>query len=1066
MASDKRVNTPSDLEARRQAIVASRDPNRTCITICGGTGCRVYGSKKVIDALQAEIVRNGIEADVRMTGCHGFCEQGPVVVIQPQSIFYRSVGLEDVPDIVQRTVARDEVIERLLYTDPITGEKIVHEHQVPFYARQTRHLLNLNGLVDPTSIEDYIAIGGYGALATALDEMSPEEVIEEVSKAGLRGRGGAGFPTGLKWRFCRAAPGDVKYVICNADEGDPGAYMDRSIVEGNPHRVLEGMVIGAYAIGAARGFIYIRAEYPLAIKHLEIALAQMREYGLLGDNILGSGFGFDIEIRIGAGAFVCGEETALMASIEGRIGEPRPRPPFPAQSGLWGQPTNINNVKSWANVPLIIEKGADWYASIGTEDSKGTKIFSMVGKINNTGLVEVPMGISLRELIYEIGGGIPGGKVFKAAQIGGPSGGCIPAQHLDVPIDYQSLTDLGAIMGSGGLVICDEDTCMVDLARYFMSFTQEESCGKCVPCRVGTKAMLSTLERICAGQGRPGDVEYLEEVAHEVKASSLCGLGQTAPNPVLTTIRYFRDEYKAHIREHRCPAGVCTALVRARCANACPAEVDVPGYVSLVAQGHYAEALEVHRQRNPFALVCGRVCPALCEAKCRRAELDQPVAIRQIKRFMADHELERPWTPPLLEEPKTERVAVVGAGPAGLTAALRLAQKGYLVTVFEALPVAGGMMAVGIPEYRMPRDILNVEIENIERAGVEIRLNTALGEDFTLDDLLDRDGYKAVILAIGAHKSRKLRVEGEGMEGVYHGTQFLRDIALGDPPDLRGKRVAVVGGGDVAIDAVRSAWRLSAAEVHLVYRRSRVDMPAHDDEVEGAEKEGIQFHFLTTPSRVLGNGKVTGVELLRQELGAFDASGRRQPIPIAGSDFTLNVDVLIPAIGQEPDLAWLNVDSGIKTKRGATLIVSDGLATTRASIFAAGDIVLGPSTVIQAVAQGNRVADAVDHYLRTGRSEFVAVRPGYQIVEQQFDPEQYAEAARPQKRELPIEERRGNFDEVELLLDEETIQEECKRCLRCDLEWLETMELEPVPVPERVLVVERPVLSEGKGRGA
>jgi NADH-quinone oxidoreductase subunit F len=1054
-ASGKRVNNPSDLEARRSAIVASRDPDRTCVTVCGGTGCRVNGSEKVIDALRAEISRNGIEADVRMTGCHGFCEQGPVVVIQPQGIFYKSVKLEDVPHIVHETLEKGKVIEHLLYADPVTGEKIVYENEVPFYARQTRHLLNLNGLIDPTSIEDYIAIRGYGALAKALSKMSPEEVIEEVSRAGLGGRGGAGFPTGLKWKFCRDAPGDVKYIVCNADEGDPGAYMDRSIVEGNPHRVLEGMIIGAYAIGAARGFIYIRGEYPLAVKHLNIALGQMHEYGLLGENILGSGFDFDIEIRMGAGAFVCGEETALMASIEGRIGEPRPRPPFPTQSGLWGQPTNINNVKSWANAPLIIEKGAEWYASIGTDDSKGTKIFSMVGKINNTGLVEVPMGISLRELIYEIGGGIPRGKAFKAAQIGGPSGGCIPAEHLDVPIDYKSLTSLGAIMGSGGLVVCDEDTCMVDLARYFMSFTQEESCGKCVPCRVGTKAMLSTLERICAGQGQPGDIEYLEELAMQVKASSLCGLGQTVPNPVLTTIRYFRGEYEAHIREHRCPSGVCTTLVRAKCSNACPAEVDVPSFVALTAQGRYAEALEVHRQRNPFALVCGRICPAFCEAKCRRAELDEPVAIRQIKRFMADHELEQPWTPPRLEEPKTEKVAVIGAGPAGLTAALRLAQKGYPVTVFEALPVAGGMMAVGIPEYRLPRHILNVELENIKRAGVEIRLNTALGKDFTIDDLLERDGYRAAILAVGAHKSRKLGIEGEEMAGVHHGTQFLCDIALGRAPDLTGKRVAVVGGGDVAIDAVRSAWRLGAAKVHLVYRRSRGDMPARDDEVEAAEKEGIQFHFLTNPSRVIGNGKVTGVELLRQRLGEFDASGRRRPVPIPGSEFTLDVDVLIPAIGQEPDLAWMDGDSTIETGRGATFVVSDGLATTRAGVFAAGDAVLGPVTVIEAVAQGNRVADTVDNYLRTGRSELVVVRPGYKVIEQQFDREQYAGATRPQTREIPVEERQGNFEEVELLFDEETIQEECKRCLRCDLEWLETMGLAYTPVPERVQVAER-----------
>ena len=421
---------------------------------------------------------------------------------------------------------------------------------------------------------------------------------------------------------------------------------------------------------------------------------------------------------------------------------------------------------------------------------------------------------------------------------------------------------------------------------------------------------------------------------------------------------------------------------------------------------------------------------------------------------MADHELERPWTPPLLEESKTEKVAVIGAGPAGLTAALRLAQKGYPVTVFEALPVAGGMMAVGIPEYRLPRDILDVEIENIKRAGVEIRLNTALGKDFTLDGLLDGDGYKAVILTIGAHKSHELRIKGEEMEGVYHGTQFLRDIALGKSFDVRDKRVAVVGGGDVAIDAVRSAWRLGAAEVHLVYRRSRADMPARDDEVEAAEKEGIQFHFLTNPSRVVGNGKVTGVELLRQELGAFDTSGRRRPVPIPGSEFTLDIDILIPAIGQEPDISWMDGDSTVETGRGATFTVNDGLATTRAGVFAAGDAVLGPATVIQAVAQGNRVADTVDNYLHTGRSGLVAVRPGYEVIEQQFDLEQYAEATRPQTQEIPVEERRSNFDEVELLFDEETIQEECKRCLRCDLEWLETMELEHTLVPERVLVAE------------
>ena len=560
-----RINTTADLDAWRSELIASTNPNHPCITVCGGTGCRVYGSERVWNAFRDEILRQGASAildlDVKVTGCHGFCEKGPLVVIRPQGIFYPRVKAEDVPEIVAKTVMRGQVIDRLLYADPQSGKKIEHEHDVPFYRHQLRLILNLNGDLDPSRMDEYIVQGGYASLSKVLASMSPEQVIEEVKGSGLRGRGGAGFPAAVKWELCRQQPGDVKYVICNADEGDPGAYMDRSIMEGNPHRVLEGMLIGAYAIGAHQGYVYIRNEYPLAVKHLRQAIAQAEEYGLLGKNILGSGFDFTVRIKLGSGAFVCGEETALMASIEGRIGEPRPRPPFPAERGLWGRPTNINNVKSWASVPIIIDKGATWYANLGTAQSKGTMIFSVVGKINNTGLIEVPMGISLRDLLFNIGGGIPNSKAFKAAQIGGPSGGCIPAEHLDVPIDYESLRSLGAIVGSGGLVVADEDTCMVDFARYFMMFTQEDSCGKCVPCRVGTKAMLATLERICAGHGQPGDVDYLLELGQEIKRSSLCGLGQTAPNPVLSTLRYFRDEYEAHIFDKRCPAKVCKGLI-------------------------------------------------------------------------------------------------------------------------------------------------------------------------------------------------------------------------------------------------------------------------------------------------------------------------------------------------------------------------------------------------------------------------------------------------------------------------------------------------------------------------
>ncbi len=579
------VRTPEELESLKEELLAAREPDQPRVSVCCGTGCRVHGSMEVIEAFRQEIDKRNLNGDVSVvgTGCHGFCEKGPVVVLKPSGVFYQRVGLGDVSEIVSETVLNGAVIDRLTYVDPASGARVIHEEDVPFYRKQQRLVLDLNGDIDPTSIQDYLAFGGYGALSKALRQMRPEEVVEEVTRSGLRGRGGAGFPTGVKWRLCREADGDTKYIICNADEGDPGAYMDRSIMEGNPHRVVEGMIIGAWAIGAHEGYVYIRNEYPLAVENLRIAIGQARDYGFLGQDILGSGFDFSIQIRPGSGAFVCGEETALMASIEDRVGEPRPRPPYPAQSGLWGKPTNINNVETWANVPIIVDRGAEWYSQVGTDQSKGTKIFSVVGNINNTGLVEVPMGTTLSEIVYDIGGGVPGGKECKAVQLGGPSGGCVPREHFDVPIDFESLQELGAIMGSGGMVVCDEDTCMVEFARYFMDFVQQESCGKCVPCRLGTRAMLEVLTAITQGRGREGDVAYLEELAKQIRESSLCGLGQTAPNPVLSTIRYFRDEYEAHIRDKHCPAHVCRALIHysvdaekctgcGRCLRNCPAE--------------------------------------------------------------------------------------------------------------------------------------------------------------------------------------------------------------------------------------------------------------------------------------------------------------------------------------------------------------------------------------------------------------------------------------------------------------------------------------------------------------
>ncbi len=558
-----RITSPRDLEELRKGVLSKRDPKKPCITLCSGSACHATGSEEVAASVNEEIKKQGLSdaLDFRRTGCHGFCEKGPIVVVDPEEICYLEVQPEDVPEIIAQTVKDKKVVDRLLYVDPNTGEKTTYESEIPFYKNQQRIIFGPNRRIDPVSLEDYLAIGGYQALPKALLEMTPDQVISEVKTANLRGRGGGGFPAGIKWEFARKAKGETKYVVVNCDEGDPGAYMDRSLMEGNPYCVLEGLAIGAYAIGAREGYIYVRQEYPLALKNLEAAIARAEEVGLLGKDILGSGFEFNVKVHRGAGAFVCGEETALLKSLEGKVGEPRPRPPYPAVKGLWDKPTNINNVETWANVPLIINKGADAFSAIGTEGSKGTKIFSLVGKIANTGLVEVPMGIPLRDVIFKIGGGIPGGKKFKAVQTGGPSGGCIPEDRLDLEVDFDELTKAGSMMGSGGMIVMDEDTCMVDVARYFIDFLTDESCGKCVPCREGLRQMHKILTNITEGKGNEHDLELLDQLSETAKEAALCALGKTAPNPFISTFRYFRDEYEAHIKEKRCPALSCKKLI-------------------------------------------------------------------------------------------------------------------------------------------------------------------------------------------------------------------------------------------------------------------------------------------------------------------------------------------------------------------------------------------------------------------------------------------------------------------------------------------------------------------------
>jgi NADH-quinone oxidoreductase subunit F len=1012
------------------------------VFVCKGTGCVSGGSDAVYEALKKEVARQKLtDVEVDFTGCHGFCEQGPNVVVEPEGIFYTHVEPGDVPEIVTSHLENGKPVERLFYRDPVTGQSIPYYSEINFYKKQQRVILRNCGHINPEKIGHYIARGGYRALRKVILIM-PDEVIEEIKKSGLRGRGGAGFPTGRKWEFCRNSPGDTKYVICNADEGDPGAFMDRSILEADPHSVIEGLAIAGYAIGAKEGYIYARAEYPLAVKRFRIALEQAKERGFLGDNILGSNFSFTIHVKEGAGAFVCGEETALLASIESKRGMPRPRPPFPAQSGLDGKPTNINNVKTLASVPVIIDRGAEWFASLGTEKSKGTAVFALTGKIANSGLVEVPMGTPLSTIIFDIGGGIPRGKRFKAVQTGGPSGGCIPTRFIDTPVDYDSLAQLGSIMGSGGMVVLDEATCMVEVARYFLSFTQAESCGKCVPCRLGTRQMLEILTRITQGKGRDTDIDTLLTIARAVKECSLCGLGQTCPNPVLTTINYFRDEYETHIKEKKCPAAVCDSLMISPCQHTCPVGINVPKYVAHIAAGEYLESIETIRERNPFPAICGRICHHPCEGRCRRGELDESVAIRSLKRFAADwyfdHIAELPAPEPF-PRTKRQKVAVVGAGPTGLSCAYYLAQIGYEVTVFEALPVGGGMLSVAIPEFRLPRRVIQQEIEYIAKRGVDIRYDAPIGVSYTVDDL-KKDGFAAVFIAAGAQRSQRIGIPGEleDVEGFHYGLRFLRDVKVGKQVRV-GHRVAVIGGGNVALDAARTALRLGADEVNIFYRRSREEMPVTEVEYDEAVAESIGINFLISPTRIASdNWKVTGLHCIRMQLGEMDASGRRRPVPIPGSDFFAEADTVIAAVGQAPDLSFLPPDSALERTRWETLAVdSNTLATNVPGVFAGGDFVTGPGMVIEAIAAGRRGALAIDKYLKadTSRVEMYDLRTEV-IVEAATKVEEETWEAQPRLEvsTLPTEQRKHSFEEIELRFSEDKAKYEAKRCLRCDLE--------------------------------
>lgn len=1004
---------------------------RAQVLVCAGGACISSGCEAVRKAFQEELVSHNLNEEIGLisTGCMGMCEVGPIVVIYPEGIFYQKVKVEDVREIVEEHLIKGRLVTRLSYKKPHTDEMIHSISEIDFFKLQQKIALRNCGIIDPENIKEYIAVNGYVALGKALTEMKPEQVINEIKISGLRGRGGAGFPTGIKWESAAKEKSKKKYVVCNADEGDPGAFMDRSILEGDPHSVIEAMAVCGYAIGSNHGYIYIRAEYPLAIERLKTALKQAREMGLLGKNIFSTGFNFDLEIRMGAGAFVCGEETALMHSIEGKRGEPRPKPPFPSEKGLFDKPTVLNNVETYANVPFIIINGGAEFAKIGSEKSKGTKVFALAGDINNSGLVEVPMGISLGSVIYDLGGGIQKDKKFKAVQIGGPSGGCIPKEYLNTPITYESLPDLGAIMGSGGLIVMNEDTCMVDLARYFLEFISDESCGKCTPCRIGTKIMLDLVTRICEGRGTMKDLEKLEELANTIGKTSLCGLGQTAPNPVLSTLRYFRHEYLEHINEKYCRAGVCGAMMWAPCTNACPASVNVPAYLAYAKDGKFDEALRTHLRNNPFPSVCGRVCPQWCIDKCRRDDLEGPLAVRAVKRYIGDLRDDYSDLYPPKEKSNGRKIAVIGSGPAGLSCAYFLVLLGYDVTIFEKQPEPGGLLRYAIPDYRLPRKTLAKEIKGIEKLGVKILTNFEVGKKKSFKDLR-KDGFEAFYVSIGAAKETKPGIPGLDLPGVLSGNKFLEKAAKGENINV-GKNVLIVGGGDAAIDCSRISQRFGARNVTIAYRRTRNEMPTNPLEIREAEVEGVNVEFLVN---LVGIKKSPAGRLLatirKYRLGEFDKSGRRRPEEILNSDEDREVDTVIIAIGNSPESSiFKDFDSVAADEKEMNADEKTG-KTSVSDIFAGGDFVNGPSTVVEAIGAGQRAAKSIDQFLSPGRKKYFWEE--FILPEVDVDMEKELAEQPPVKYPMLSAKERLISVEVEKNITCEEAKREAGRCLRCD----------------------------------
>jgi len=1038
----------TQLAALEKLGLSTVKPQSPAISVGLGTCGIGNGADTLFDALKD--AAKGGPVLVKKAGCFGFCAEEPLLMLyrpgMPILMFGDAKAAKAAKFIEAAT--NDKAYERLAKSARAKisswdfrtvkmefGQAfpaIPEWNEIPFFKGQEKLVLRHCGLIDPESLPEYIAVGGYSALAKAVGTMKPEEVIAEVSNARLRGRGGAGFPTGIKWKLMRQNEAPQKYVICNADEGDPGAYMNRNEIESDPHMLIEGMALGAYAMGASKGIVYVRAEYPLAVERLKKALADANAAGILGKNVMGSSYSLSIEIVSGAGAFVCGEETALIASVEGKAGRPMPRPPFPAQKGYLGMPTNINNVETWCNVPLIVSCGAAYFTGIGTEKSPGTKVFSLVGKVKNTGLVELPLGTPLADIVYGMGEGAGAHKRIKAVQTGGPSGGCIPASRFDVKVDYESLAELGAIMGSGGMVVMDQDNCMVDVARYFVGFTSAESCGKCAPCREGLSQMLRILTAISCGEGTMEDLVELERLARVVRDSSLCGLGQTASNPVLTTLKYFRNEYESHILEKRCEAGTCESLFSALCENSCPLHMNIPGYLALLGEGRIEDAFELTLRDNPLPGSMGRICHFHCQMRCRRDTLDEPVAQGEIHRYLADtmYKMGREkdvWAR-LVKEKKPANgrtVGIVGAGPAGLAASFYLSRLGYDVTIFDSKPKAGGILRYGIPAYRLPKSVLDKELDLWKKLGVKFVFNTRVGTDTAIETL--KSQYDALIIAVGAQGDRSLGVPGEDLAGVHPGYEWLDAYAMGKA-GKPGRRALVIGGGNVAIDAARTLFR-EDCEVTVAYRRSKADMPANSTELSGAEEESIRFEYMLQPIEIIGeHGRVKAVRFRVMKAGGIDPSGRPRPVE---TDRMVDIpcdDVYI-AVGEKVESRFL-ASVGVKLASDGRVHADALSGRVSGNLWAIGDAVTGPATASEAMGLGKRAAKAIDAELMR-RDAFGALfrNFGYSMDV----PPEPAKACMSCSQKVPPEQRRGNFQEITLGYSGEQALAEAARCLRCDI---------------------------------